>query len=659
MRRKQIEAKFIDLVEGTVSEQERADLLTAIEADPELQRLYVSYCELISIEAEVRDEKIEPSDSFVVQVMERLEESERPLLEKSFMRCKPQIRYVIGGAFALIALWIGVRTQQETYFNTSSLNINDDATSGGTSPALDTRKPQSRNRSKKIGVESMIPRSAAERALDRGFAPSRSESRPRFTEHTENPRMSVASQPVSTFSIDVDTASYAHMRRFVLGGQIPPTESVRVEEYLNYFTYDYPRQSSDPFQVYPELAPSPFNPKRYLLKLGVKTKDIVESNKPWNLVFLIDVSGSMSSQEKLPLLSQALKLLASNMREHDTISIVAYAGNAGTILEAATSKQRAKIIEKIDALTAAGSTNGSGGINEAYAVAQRHYIKDGENRVILATDGDFNVGVTSHDELIRLIEEKRTRGITLTTLGFGHDNLNDTTLEQLANKGNGNYFFIDSFNEARKVFSSELSATIETVGKDVKVQIEFNPEHVTFYRLIGYDNRRLNNEDFKNDHIDAGETGSGEIVTVLYEVALAGSEFAKELETEMRYPSNRPSLATSTDRNSEIAFVKIRFKEPQGSASKELVFPIKKEITQTSAASASVDFRFVASVAAFASTLRRSAFSDPVPLADIARVARENLGNDVEGYRKEFVQLVESADALRKASAGHDVASGR
>jgi len=228
MRRKQIEAKFIDLVEGTVSEQERADLLTAIEADPELKRLYVSYCELISLEAEVRDEKIEPSGSFVVKVMERLEESERPLLEKSFMRCKPQIRYVVGGAFALIALWIGVRTQQETYFNTSSLTINDDATYGGTSPALDAREPQSQNRSKKIGVESMVPRSAVERALDGGVVPWQSDSRPRFTAHTENPRMSVTSQPVSTFSIDVDTASYTNMRRFVLGGQIPPTESVRV-----------------------------------------------------------------------------------------------------------------------------------------------------------------------------------------------------------------------------------------------------------------------------------------------------------------------------------------------------------------------------------------------------------------------------------------------
>lgn len=653
MRRRQIESKFIDLAERTLAPDEHAAIVTAIKSNPELTKLYQSYRDLIRLEQKLSEEKFELSPGFVVKVMERLEETERPFFERFFMKYIPRARYVVGGSVAVFALWLGVEALsarfERNYLEVQSIKMSDLSSDALVFPddkesALDFPVGNEWSRQGApvpdflMGQEQQLPGSLPPTSLN-------------FSAYTENPRISVATEPISTFSIDVDTASYTNMRRFVQSGQLPHRDSVRTEEYVNYFTYAYPKQSIEPFKVYPELAPSPFNPKRHLLKLGVKTKDIAESTKPWNLVFLVDVSGSMEMEDKLGLLKQALKLLASNMRENDKVSIVTYAGSAGTVLDGATKAKRDEIVQRLEALSAGGSTNGSGGITEAYAVAQRNFIKGGENRVILATDGDFNVGVTSHEELIKLIEDKRSQGVTLTTLGFGHDNLQDGTLEQLADKGNGNYFFIDSFNEARKVFGTELTTTIETVGKDVKIQIEFNPEHVASYRLIGYDNRMLKKEDFKNDQIDAGETGAGETVTALYEIALTGSEFAKELEVATRYAGNKPPLVTPDSTSSELAFVKIRYKEPEGSVSKELVFPIERDIARESAASASEDFRFAASVATFASILRGSSFVDRVPMGEIARVAKESLGADVEGYRKEFIQLVESVNAIQRSSS--------
>ena len=657
MKRKLIEAKLIDLIEGRLTAEEHKQISAAIESDPDLKRLYQGYLDLLAVESKLSQEKIELGRSFVVRVMERLEETERPLFWRLYMKLALNRRFVAVGIVSVAALVIFVDLERNrTLFN--EVNIIEESLQGPA--ASNSSQVQAKVEQGRIKA---IPQ-ASERWLDmRGpssYSPAlepaeRSLSHyanypsvERYGQYSENPRILVRNEPLSTFSIDVDTGSYTNMRRFVREGQIPPAESVRVEEFLNYFSYDYPKQYTDPFKVYTEIAPSPLDSKRHLLKIGVKSRDIGEQIKPWNLVFLVDVSGSMDSADKLGLLKQALKLLVHGMRKDDKVSLVTYAGEAGTLLEGAGKDRSAEILQKIDQLGAGGSTNGSGGINEAYRIAQKQLLKEGENRVILATDGDFNVGVTSDEELIKIIEEKRKQGVTLTTLGFGEGNLNERMIEQLANKGDGNYFYIDSFKEARKVFETDLLATIETVAKDVKVQVEFNPEHVAAYRLIGYDNRLLNKEDFKNDAIDAGETGSGHTVTALYEIALTGSPFAKELESELRYQGNKAAATTPVAGNSELAFVKIRYKEPTGSDSRELSFPIQVSEVKAESASASADFKFAASVHYLAADLRNSALTDKHPLSEVLRLARDNMGKDTEGYRREFVDLVESLASLKR-----------
>ncbi|MCB0319647.1 MAG: von Willebrand factor type A domain-containing protein, partial [Bdellovibrionales bacterium] len=353
----------------------------------------------------------------------------------------------------------------------------------------------------------------------------------RYNAYIENAPVLTKVEPMSTFSIDVDTGSYTNSRRFLQSGQLPPSDAVRIEEFINYFTYNYPTQSKQPFAANFEAAPAPGESGKYLLKIGIKgeTKVEDEKRKPWNLTFLIDVSGSMNAPNKLPLVQRSLELLANNMQEGDTVSIVTYAGSSGVLLPPTSIQNRSAILSAISRLQSGGGTHGSAGIVQAYDTAQQAFNKNGVNRVILATDGDFNIGVTNQDELIRLIEEKRKSGITLTTLGFGEGNYNEATMEQLANKGNGNYFYIDGYGEARKVFSEDLAGTIEVIAKDVKLQIEFNPEHVAQYRLVGYENRKLKNEDFANDKIDAGEIGAGHTVTALYELVLTGTDAEKNL----------------------------------------------------------------------------------------------------------------------------------
>ena len=673
MKRKLIEAKLIDLIEGRLTAEEHKQISAAIESDPDLKRLYQGYLDLLAVESKLSQEKIELGRSFVVRVMERLEETERPLFWRLYMKLALNRRFVAVGIVSVAALVVFVDLERNrTLFN--EVNIIEESLQGpaaSNSIQVQAKVEQGRIKAKQKASEAMQKASEAMRGTESKYAPSdlsisssyspalepaeRSLSHyanypsvERYGQYSENPRILVRNEPLSTFSIDVDTGSYTNMRRFVREGQIPPAESVRVEEFLNYFSYDYPKQYTDPFKVYTEIAPSPLDSKRHILKIGVKSRDIGEQIKPWNLVFLVDVSGSMDSADKLGLLKQALKLLVHGMRKDDKVSLVTYAGEAGTLLEGAGKDRSAEILQKIDQLGAGGSTNGSGGINEAYRIAQKQLLKEGENRVILATDGDFNVGVTSDEELIKIIEEKRKQGVTLTTLGFGAGNLNERMIEQLANKGDGNYFYIDSFKEARKVFETDLLATIETVAKDVKVQVEFNPEHVAAYRLIGYDNRLLNKEDFKNDAIDAGETGSGHTVTALYEIALTGSPFAKELESELRYQGNKAAATTPVAGNSELAFVKIRYKEPTGSDSRELSFPIQVSEVKAESASASADFKFAASVHYLAADLRNSALTDKHPISEVLRLARDNMGKDTEGYRREFVDLVESLASLKR-----------
>jgi Ca-activated chloride channel family protein len=470
-----------------------------------------------------------------------------------------------------------------------------------------------------------------------------------YTGYEENPRIEVRKEPSSTFGIDVDTASYTNTRRFLQEGRLPAKDSVRIEEFLNYFDYKYPQQYDKPFSLSYEIAPSPLEKDRYLLKLGIKARDKKETSKPWNLVFLVDVSGSMMDTNKLPLVQRSLRLLTENMKDGDKVAIVTYAGNAGTVLESTTIKEKSKILSAIDSLSAGGSTNGSGGITAAYDVALKNKIDGAVNRVVLATDGDFNVGVTSQDELIKLIEEKRKSGITLTTLGFGTGNIKDGTMEQLANKGNGNYYYIDSFKEARKVLETDLAGTMEVVAKDVKLQIEFNPEHVQSYRLIGYENRKLKREDFNNDAIDAGEIGTGHTVTALYEIVLTNSPLAQKMNEEYRYQDKEETKKEVKDAShtGELAFLKIRYKEPEGSESTLLSFPIDKANLKDNVDNESIDFKFAAAVSYFAHILRESSFKGSYTYKDIITLAESAKGEDKNGYRQEFIELVKDAASIR------------
>ena len=471
-----------------------------------------------------------------------------------------------------------------------------------------------------------------------------------YAEYDEGQRILVNDEAKSTFSIDVDTGSYTNARRFIMTGKLPPANSVRIEEFINYFKYNYPVEYDKPFSLNYEIAPAPLEPERFLLKLGIKARDARASEKPWNLVFLIDVSGSMSAPNKLELVKSSLRLLVNQMKTGDKIAIVTYAGHSGLVLDSSTLNRKAEILNAINTLRSGGSTHGSSGINLAYQVAERSRIPGGVNRVVLATDGDFNVGVTSHTELIKLIEEKRRSGTTLTTLGFGTGNIKESTMEQLANKGNGNYFYIDSYKEARKVLETDLMGTMEVVAKDVKLQIEFNPEHVKEYRLIGYDNRRLRKQDFNNDRIDAGEIGSSHTVTALYELVLTNSELARNLSTEYRYKTEQPKKKPVLESNfkSELAFLKIRYKKPEGTKSTLIEYPILSKKVLSDSNQASPDFRFAAAVSYFGHLLRNSQFAGNYSFSDIEELAKGSAAKDEHGYRQEFIELVRMAKSISR-----------
>ena len=480
------------------------------------------------------------------------------------------------------------------------------------------------------------------------------EDRERYAKITENGVLLTREQPVSTFSIDVDTGSYANVRRFLNQGQLPPKDAVRTEELINYFDYAYPqpRDRGQPLALTTELAPTPWNPNTHLLLIGLQ--GYAPAQRPAaNLVFLIDVSGSMDQPNKLPLLIAAFKLLAGQLEARDRVSLVTYAGNAGVVLEPTPGDQRAKILGALEQLRAGGSTHGSEGIQTAYRLAEQARLPAGINRVILATDGDFNVGTVNHEALIQLIEQERAKGISLTTLGFGGGNYNDQLMEQLADKGNGNYAYIDTLQEARKVLVDELASTLETIAGDVKVQIEFNPAQVTEYRLIGYENRLLAREDFTNDRVDAGEVGAGHRVTALYEITLAGQPARIE---PLRYgtipdPAGESAAATTMESGTatatamanELAFLKLRYKLP-GQTTSNLVS--QAIATPTGHESASERLRFAAAVAAFGQYLRGGAALNGFTLADIVTLASGAKGEDASGYRAEFIGLVKLAQAL-------------
>ena len=476
---------------------------------------------------------------------------------------------------------------------------------------------------------------------------------PRYTTESyssveENDFLTAADTPLSTFSIDVDTASYANIRRYLSFGQRPPTDAVRIEEMINYFDYDYPEPTgNEPFSTHVEIAECPWNTKHRLARIGLRGRNVDRGETAGsNLVFLIDVSGSMDSPEKLPLLTYALGLLADQLDSRDSVAIVAYAGSTGLVLPPTPGSDNTAIRDAIGRLSAGGSTNGSDGLRLAYQLAREHFIPGGVNRVILATDGDFNVGVTSHDELLGIVKDDADNGVFMTVLGFGRNNLHDDRLEHLADRGNGNYAYIDSIAEARKVLVEEIGGTLITIAKDVKIQVEFNPARVAGYRLIGYENRALADRDFNDDSKDAGEIGAGHTVTALYEIVPAGlSTPGRPTVDPLRYTADRPTeLEPEDPRGRELFHLKLRYKQPDGKKSQLIEVPVVDE--GYSLASASEDFKFASSVAMFGMLLRESPHAGETTLKDVRNLALLGRGADRGGHREEFGQLIGQARKL-------------
>ena len=466
-----------------------------------------------------------------------------------------------------------------------------------------------------------------------------------YKEIKENSFVAVAQQPVTTFSADVDRAAYANVRRIIGYGQIPPKDAVRIEEMVNYFDYDYPAPeegSASPLRVSPELAPAPWNPNHLLLRIGLQAKKIdLTKAPPSNIVFLIDVSGSMDEENKLPLLKSSFKMLLGQLRPDDKIAIVTYANGTKVALPSTSVKDKEKIIKVLDNLYASGGTSGGRGIQLAYEQAQKSFIKNGNNRIILATDGDFNIGINNTTDLEKFIEKQRESGIYMSVLGFGIGNYRDDMAETIADKGNGNYAYIDNITEAKKMLVNELSGTLFAVAKDVKLQIEFNPKYVKEYKLIGYENRMLANEDFTNDKKDAGEIGAGHTVTALYELVPSDGKVAQSL----RYQSQE---LNEKGKGNELGFLKIRYKDPKVKDAKsvEITEPLvfnKKALKETS-----TDYRFAASVAEFGILLRDNSNKANATYDQVIELAEGAIGKDPEGYRKEFVRLVKSVKMLPK-----------
>ncbi len=458
----------------------------------------------------------------------------------------------------------------------------------------------------------------------------------------ENQFKSTQSDPLSTFSIDVDKASYAVVRRYLNDKQLPPQDAVRIEELINYFPYEVePTTSVHPFSIKTEVATSPWDTTHKLVHIILKAPEIKMEQAPAsNLVFLIDVSGSMQSADKIELLKDCMRLLTKQLRSQDKVSIVVYAGAAGMVLEPTSGKHKAEILAAIDALSAGGSTAGGAGIKLAYSTARKHFIEGGNNRIILATDGDFNVGITSIDDLTKLIEKERESGVFLSVLGFGSGNLKDETMETLADKGNGNYNYIDQILEGKKVLVNEIGGTLFTVAKDVKIQLEFNPNYVKSYRLIGYENRLLNNEDFNDDRKDAGEIGAGHCVTAIYELVTSESEVSAKVD-ELKYQQQQ---LTDKGNSNELLTVKVRYKQPNEITSTKFEVPVLNN--SIAFQDASNEMRFALSVAMFGMKLRNSVFVKEVTYHQIIEMSKASKGADDEGYRSEMIKLIETAELI-------------
>ncbi len=495
---------------------------------------------------------------------------------------------------------------------------------------------------KNTGTAAKSIRSNEELLIAGGATPP--ESREAYDAIEENGFLQTLAQPQSTFAIDVDTASYSNVRRLIRSGVKPPKGAVRLEELVNYFPYEYNEPDGDaPFSVATEIANCPWATDHQLLRVSLRGRSIgSENRKPCNIVFLLDVSGSMQAPDKLPLVKSALKMLVGELRGDDRIGVAVYAGGSGLVLDSTPVEQSQKILAALDSLEAGGSTNGGAGIQLAYKVALANRIDGGVNRVILCTDGDFNVGMSSDSALVDLIQTEAKKGVFLSVLGFGQGNIRDSTMEKLADKGNGNYAFIDSMLEARKVLVDQVGGTLVTIAKDVKVQIDFNPNHVGAYRLLGYENRKLENQDFRDDQKDAGEIGAGHTVTAFYELVPAGVESPTGSIRPPEFVEQKPSLASASD---TMLTVNLRYKQPDSDSSRELQLRVTK---QTEAKPASGDFRFASSVLAYGMLLRDSQYSGKANWDWVISTAQENLGKDPSGLRTEFVQLAKSASRMAK-----------
>jgi len=499
-------------------------------------------------------------------------------------------------------------------------------------------------------VPGLTPKSKKADGVRGYYAPAYQQSPDYNTEEYEGIEENIfhdpSTKPLSTFSIDVDAASYANVRRFISQGQRPPVDAVRVEEMINYFDYDYAQpKGEDPFSIYTEISEAPWNRQHKLVHIGLQGKKIATDKlPPSNLVFLIDVSGSMADPNKLPLLKSSFKMLVEQLRDQDRVAIVVYAGAAGVVLPSTSGDDKRKILESLEQLEAGGSTAGGAGIKLAYKIARQNFVEGGNNRVILATDGDFNVGESSNEAMERLIEEKREEGVFLTVLGFGMGNYKDSKMEVLADKGNGNYAYIDNILEAQKVLVNEFGGTLFTIAKDVKLQIEFNPARVQAYRLIGYENRLLKDEDFNNDKKDAGELGSGHTVTALYEVIPVGVKSNFPGVDPLKYQTNKKKEPVVIHDSNEIMTIKFRYKKPDGITSKLMVHALVDE--QVPLMKSSDNFRWSAAVAAFGMLLRDSEYVKGYTWEEVAQLAGGARGRDEQGYRIEFINLVKSQGLL-------------
>ena len=515
---------------------------------------------------------------------------------------------------------------------------------------VDPSSPRSAaNHDAKMAVEEVSTAYAYEQDEEEAVVSKDINNTEEYDKIEENSFQNVAQTPVSTFSIDVDNASYSNVRRYLEMDQLPQAGAVRIEEMINYFDYDYPQpQGNDPFSINTEISTAPWNTDHHLIHIGLQGKELAYNDlKSSNLVFLIDASGSMSDENKLPLLKKSLKLLLTELDDKDRVAIVAYAGAAGLVLPSTPASQHETILNALDGVNSGGSTAGGEGIELAYQIAKENLIADGNNRVILATDGDFNVGVSSSSSLVSLIEEKRKDNIYLTICGFGMGNYKDGRMEQISNAGNGNYFYIDNIREAKKVFVTQMRANMFTIAKDVKIQIEFNPNTIKAYRLIGYENRLLAKEDFDDDTKDAGELGAGHTVTAIYEVILSDSKSKQAIAkaADLKYQTK-----TSAGNSSDLMTVKFRYK-PIKSDKSILLEQVLNKSAIVGLENSSENYRFSAAVAGFGMLLRDSEFKGTATYDNIYNLAKPALGTDKENYRAEFLQLVKTASALQPLEA--------